>query len=183
MNVIQANARSKFTSADVDFILAVLAPQQDASQSLVALFSDEVSRDLILDNEALFHVLLDKPDVTNVSPHFYFYVLVRHVLRKAGIEDREVADYVAEMLATFSSSESVFHARSCPMQSLVDMLAALQEADETGRFNIQSHIANTSLFLSGLFKRHCCRRRRAAPGIDYYEQIGSANFRLAGDHR
>ena len=62
------------------------------------LLADEESRDLILDDEALLHALLERGGCCRVSSHFYFYVLVRNVFRRADIGDRTVADYVAEVL-------------------------------------------------------------------------------------
>ena len=102
MKVIQPNCRVQFTAEDIDFIQAVLGAKAGQGECLVQLLADEECRDLILDDAALFHALLERSGCLRVSSHFYFYVLVRHVLRRAGVEDRAVADYVAEVLAEFS---------------------------------------------------------------------------------
>src|SRR5271170_6762384 len=104
MFVIQPNCRVQFTAEDIDFIRRVLGTTEN-SQALISLLTDVDCRDAILDDEKLFRALLEERSCLRVSAHFYFYVLVRHVLRQAGIDDRTVADYVAELLTQFSRQE------------------------------------------------------------------------------
>jgi len=167
--------------------MKVLGKKEDAA-SLVSLLTDPETRDLILDDEALFHALLEQRGCLSVSSHFYFYILVRHVLRQAGIEDRAVADYVAEMLAEFSREERrrlSVPGQPGPLEYFFDMLAALQSADDHTAFCIRAHIGNHSLFLSGVFPDRIRQRaeRRACPDLEYYEELGRINFRVAGNHR
>ena len=67
----------------------------------------------------------------------------------------------------------------------LEMLAALQTADERTSFSIRAHIGNHSLFLTGVFPRRILQRaeQRGFPGLSYYEGLGRANFRVASDHR
>ena len=187
MKVIQPNCRVQFTAEDIDFIMATLG-KKDGAPSLAALLADLESRDLILDNDALFHALLEQRGCLRVSCHFYFYVLVRHVLRESGLDDRSVADYVAEMLAEFSQTERgrlAVPGQAGLLDYFFEMLAALQTADDHTAFCIRAHIGNHSLFLSGVFPEHIRHRaeRRGAPGLSYYEQLGRANYRAASTHR
>jgi len=143
MNVIQPNCRMQFTAEDVEFLLGVLGPKS-AADSLVKLLADEKARDLILDDEALFRALLEQRGCLRVSTHFYFYVLVRHVFKRSGIEDREVADYVAEVLAEYSRLENtrcVLRGKPEPLDYFFEMVAALQQVDDHTRFFIRTHIA------------------------------------------
>ena len=188
MNVIQPNCRMQFTAEDVEFILGVLAPQSGAAECLVKLLADETARDLILDDESLFRALLEQRRCLRVSTHFYFYVLVRHVFKRSGIENREVADYVAEVLANYSRIENtrcVLGAKPQPLDYFFEMVAALEQADDHTRFFIRTHIGNHSLFLSGIFPGRIRYRaeRKGAPNLKYYEELGRANFRVASDHR
>ncbi len=188
MKVIQPNCRVQFTAEDIDFITRTLHPQGGASESLAKLLTDEDSRDLILDNEALYRALLERHGCLQVSTHFYFYVLVRQVLRRAGIDDRSVADYVAEMLAEFSRTERaqcLVPGQTRALDYFFEMLAALQTADDRTRFLIRAHIGNHSLFLSGVFPERIRFRAeyRGFPDLKYYEDLGRANYRVASDHR
>src|SRR5271165_361690 len=105
MKLIQPNCRVQFTAQDVEFVLKVLGQKLGTADCLIKLLSDEGSRDLILDDETLFHALLEHSGCLPVSSRFYFYVLVRHVFKRSDLTDRSVADYVAEVLAEFSESK------------------------------------------------------------------------------
>lgn len=186
MQVIRPNCRAQFSAEDVDFIVETLGNQR--RECLVDLLKDQETRDLILDDELLFRAVLERPECLRISTHLYFYILVRNVFRGSGLAERELADYVAEVLAEFSRT----HRAQCrtpgqtrPTNYFVNMLAALKTADDITSFFIRAHVGNYSLFLSGVFPDHIRMRseRRGAPGMRYYEEIGSSSFRAASDHR
>jgi hypothetical protein len=188
MNVIQPNCRAQFAAEDIDFILSVLGHKISTADCLIKLLADEETRDLILDDEALFHALLEKRGCLRVTSRFYFYILVRHVFSRSGIQDREVADYVAEVLAEFSRAEKarcVVPGQTNPLDYLFEMLTALRTADDRTSFQIRVHIGNHSLFLAGVFPERirCRAEARGFPDLKYYEGLGRANYRMASDHR
>lgn len=188
MKMIQPNCRVQFTAGDVEFILSVLGPKAGTSETLIKLLADEDTRDLILDDPALLHALLERRDCLRVSTHFYFYVLIRQTFLKADILDRRVADYVAEMLAEFARAERTQCRLPGDTQSLdyfFEMIAALQRADDSTRFLLRMHIGNHSLFLTGVFADRIRYRaeKRGCPGVRYYEDLGRSSFRAASDHR
>jgi hypothetical protein len=188
MKMIQSNCRIQFAAEDVDFILSVLGHKTGNAECLTRLLADEDSRDLILDDEALFHALLERRGCLRVSSRFYFYILVRQVFRRSGIQDRAVADYVAEVLAEFARAERarcVVPGRTTPLDYFFEMLAALQQADERTGFYIRAHIGNYSLFLSGVFPERIRFRAevRGFPDVKYYDALGRTHYRAAGDHR
>ena len=130
MNLIRPNCRDQFSSEDIDFILETLGTADDR-EVLHDLLVDPEMRDLILDQDQLRDAILEHPQFLKISPHLYFYVLVRETLQRAGIDDRELTDYVAEVVADFSSSET--RRKSLPdnvkdSSYLFEMIAALQEA-------------------------------------------------------
>jgi hypothetical protein len=188
MKMIQPNCRVQFAAEDVDFILSVLGGRLGDAACLVQLLADESSRDVILDDEALFHALLERRGCLRVSSRFYFYILVRHVFRRSGIDDRAVADYVAEVLADFARAERarcVVPGGPTPLDYFFEMLAALQTADARTSFFIRAHIGNYSLFLSGVFPERIRFRAEARgfPGVKYYDALGRTHYRAASDHR
>ena len=70
------------------------------------------------------------------------------------MEQRAVADYVAEVLAEFAQSERARCVVPGHLNSLdyfFEMLSALNEADDRTSFFIRAHIGNFSLFFSGVF--------------------------------
>jgi hypothetical protein len=188
MNIIKPNCRVQFAAQDIEFILSVLGGKLDTSKCLVNLLADEDTRDLILDDEALFHALLERGGCLRVSGHFYFYILVRQVFKRAGLADRGVADYVAELLAEFAQAERARCVLPGETQSLdyfFELLAALQTADDHTGFQLRAHIGNYSLFLSGVFPDRIRVRaeRRGFPDLKYYVALGRSHFRAASDHR
>lgn len=188
MSVIQPNCRVQFTAEDIDFIIATLGRGAGDAECLTLLLADEDTRDLILDDERLFRALLEHRGCLPVSARLYFYVMVRQVLRRTGITERAVTDYVAEVLAEFSETErSRLRVPDQPeaLDYLFEMLAALQTADERTCFHIRAHIGNQSLFMSGIFPDRIRARaeRKGFPNLGYYESLGQANFRAASEHR
>ena len=186
--MIQPNCRVQFAAEDIEFVVSVLGTKLGNAECLVKLLADEESRDLILDDEVLFHALLERRGCLRVSTHFYFYVLVRHVFKRSGITDRAVADYVAELLAEFARAERsrcVVPGQPNPLDYFFEMLAALQTADDRTSFQIRVHIGNHSLFLSGVFPERIRFRaeKKGFPNLKYYEAVGRAQFHAAGDHR
>src|SRR5437870_12650320 len=187
MYVTQPNCQVQFTAADLEFIVSALGPRTGSAETLVKLLADEDTRDLILDDEALFQALLERRGCLRVSTQFYFYILVRHVFLGSDIQDRGVADYVAEVLSEFSRTERtrcVVPGQNNPLDYLFEMLTALRTADDRTSFYIRVHIGNHSLFLSGVFPERI-RSRAEARGfsnLKYYEGLGRANYRMASDH-
>lgn len=188
MKLVQPNCRVQFTAEDIDFVLEVLRPKVDSRDGLVQLLADEEARDLILDDEALLHAVLEHRQCLRISTHFYFYILVRHVFLRSGVKERKIADYVAEVLADFSRAERMqlhVNGQERPLDYFFEMLSALQTADDATRFYVRAHIGNHSLFLSGVFPERIRHRAeyRGAPDLSYYEEVGSSSFRAARDHR
>jgi hypothetical protein len=188
MKMIQPNCRVQFAAEDIDFIVSVLGAKLGNAACLVQLLADEESRDLILDDEALFHALLERRGCLRVSTHFYFYVLVRQVFLRSDIKDRAVADYVAELLAEFARAERarcIVSGQPNPLDYFFEMLAALQTADDRTSFQIRVHIGNHSLFLAGVFPERIRFRaeKRGFPTLKYYEALGRTQYHAAGEHR
>jgi hypothetical protein len=188
MKLIQSNCRAQFAAEDIEFILSVLGGKIGTADCLIKLLADQDSRDLILDDEALLHALLERRGCLNVSSRFYFYILVRHALRRSDIQERVVADYVAELLAEFALAERsrcLVQGQPNPLEYFFEMLSALNTADDRTSFYIRVHMGNYSLFLSGVFPSRIRFRseKRGFPDLKYYEEVGRTQFRAASDHR
>lgn len=188
MKVITPNCRVQFTAEDVEFIAGALAKKVNQTECLTSLLADEATRDLLLDDENLLQALLDLRGCLRISSHCYFYILVRHALRRAGIAEREVADYIAEVLTEFSQAERLSFKpspNSPPMDYFFEMVGALKDADDLTRFCLRAHMGNQSLFMTGVFPSRIKHRRetRGFPDLEYYEAIGQSSFREASHHR
>jgi hypothetical protein len=188
MKLIQSNCRAQFAAEDIEFILSVLGGKIGTAECLIKLLADEDSRDLILDDEGLLKALLERRGCLKVSSRFYFYILVRHVFRRSDIQERSVADYVAELLTEFALAERsrcLVPGQPNPLDYFFEMLGALQTADDRTSFYLRVHMGNYSLFLAGVFPDRIRFRaeKRGFPDLKYYEQVGRTQYRVASDHR
>jgi hypothetical protein len=184
--MITANCRARFTAEDFDFVVKTLGKSPRDSVSLADLLTDTDTRDAILDHRKLFDAILSSVSSLSISPQLYFYILTRHVLKKTGIDDRKLSDYIASLLECFSRTarmRSPVDEEGQPIQYLSDMLLALKNASPSQSFLIRAHVGNYSLFITGIFHENVLRRmERGAPDFSFYEGLGRSNYRLVADH-
>ena len=183
--MITANTRVRLTVDDFDFIITVLSVKESDRVTLENLLTDESLRNEILDHELLAKASLESPDRLLISPQLMFYVLCRHVLRHTGASSREVADFVASLLDTFTRTTRIYQAaQGLYTAYLSDMMQALSRASGHEAFLLRSHMANYSLFVSGMFVENLERRQeRGAPDVTFYESVGGTNYLVAADCR
>ncbi len=187
--MIQANCRAQFTADDFSFVVRTLARSQRDAVSLVSLLSDEAERDAILDHELVYRSLVDDGGCLRVSAAFYFYVLTRRVLRQVGVEERALSDYVAAVLLAFSRTSQLQAPHEGPVTArsftyVSDLLAQLAACPPEQAFLLRTHLANYSLFLSGMFAEriNSHAERRGAPGLSFYESVGQSAYLHVAQH-
>ncbi len=183
--MIRANCRERFTAADFDFVVRTLSRSPTDHVSLVDLLSDMETRDSVLDHPRLVDAILGNAGHLRISSQFYFYVLARHVLQRAGMNDRKLCDYIASLLEAFSRASVLRapHTADSVQQYISDMLIALQRVTPEQAFLLRAHVGNYSLFISGIFHENAQRRsRRGGPDVNFYEQVGRANYQLVAAH-
>jgi len=185
--MIKANCRDRFTAADFDFVVRTLGRSESEAISLVTLLTDTEARDAVLDHPKLVHAVLEPSAALSISPQLYFYILIRHVLKETGLNDRTVSDYVASLLENFSQTarmQSPAHGHAGPIQYLSDMLIALRNASPVQTFLIRAHVGNYSLFITGIFHETVQSRwNRGGPDVMFYEEMGRANYKAAAAHQ
>jgi hypothetical protein len=187
--VIQANCRAQFTADDFSFVVRTLAKSQRDAVSLVSLLSDEAERDAILDHDLVYESVVDQAGCLQVSAAFYFYILTRRVLRRVSLEERALTDYVAAVLLAFShinqlraTTENQPTARSFTYVS--DLMTQLSNCSPEQAFIQRAHLANYTLFLSGMFAERVQShaQRRGAPGLNFYEAVGQSSYLCVAQH-
>jgi hypothetical protein len=114
-------------------------------------------------------------------------VLVRHALRNSGLDDRDLADYLAALLIGFGQRDRAWRIDWNDDQRhryLVDILTDLEATAGDRRFKVMVHLGNYALWLTGLFPDYIAARRlrKAGPDVSYYDALGSRGFSLASDH-
>src|SRR5690348_6315491 len=168
--MIQPNCRARFTAEDFNFVVRTLAKSPGNEVSLVELLTDIETRDQILDHGELARAVLEKPGNLTISPQFYFYILARLVLKRSGLDDRALTDYVAAMLEKFSQIRQLrAPVRNLEVHYLSDLLLALKTASSYETFLIRAHVGNYALFISGIFYENIeSRSQRGAPSCLFY---------------
>lgn len=178
-------SRDRFTRSDFDFMTAVLAPA-DKRQHLAKLWDDPEALREMLDLKEVLRGLLDSPSALQVSPAFYFYVLVRHAFLQANLPDPDLADYVAGLMA-----KRVCTNAHDPLQDIAhgfthaaDFIAIISSAHGRMRFHLQVAAGNQFLVLTGLYPAFLQSRseRRGAPDLAFYESFARQAFRGAADN-
>jgi hypothetical protein len=182
--MIQANCRTQLTSNDFRFLIETLTRKSTDAASLESLLRDPSGLDELLDSDRVLDAILNHRACLPISPHLYFYVIARRILRNAGIQERAVADYLGAMLAEFSHLDRLTSRPDGQFEYISDLLAIISEARAEETFVVRAHIGNYTLFVTGVFPQHLQHRARykGAPDLEFYEGVGSQSFRLLSDH-
>lgn len=185
--MITPTSRVRLTAGDFDFIVQALAMKESDRVSLETLLLDSETRDEILDHSALADAILQSPERLTISQHLFFYVMCRRVLKDTAVSSREASDFVASLLEAFSRMTHLRDPENTGQRHsmyLTDMMELLAKAGDREAFLLRSHMANYSLFVSGMFVENLeARTRRGAPDISFYEGMGGMNYRVAAEYR
>lgn len=187
--MIRDNCRDKFTHEDLTFIAETLARDGSNKTALHDLLTDADSRDRILDDPQLFHTIVQATGFSKISPYLYFYILTRRSFLENDIDDRNVTDYVACLLAEFcylSRVHTISKQHTKSYHYLTDMMLDFVDARSHEAFLIRSHLGNYALFMTGVFPDWIYNKAtygRRAPGFEYYERMGSSSYRWASKHQ
>ncbi|MFD0895265.1 hypothetical protein KBB96_00100 [Luteolibacter ambystomatis] len=179
------SSRDRFSASDFAFLGEVLAPAETRSH-LSGLWDDPEALREMLDLKQVFRAVLDSPSALQVSPAFYFYVMVRHVFLQAGLTDPALANYVAGVLAERVGAEpgDVLKDAARGITHAADFLSILETSSGRLRFHLQLAAGNQFLVLTGMypaFLRHRAERR-GAPDVEFYEAFACRAFRGAADN-
>jgi hypothetical protein len=177
--------RASFGPREVEFLLALLL---EGTRRGRRHWEGELAvegLDSLLDRHETFAAVTESRSVEATSPKLAFYVMVRHTLREAGLDDPNIADYIAALLIEFTAQGRAYRIARHDDKSyryLVDLVSDLEgEGSERRQFLLRAHIGNYALWLSGLFPDHVIARvyRKGAPSLDYYEDLGATGYLTA----
>jgi hypothetical protein len=181
--MIVPNIRHSFGRADAAFLVWLLARDAEAERDRLEARLREDGFDAILDDPRTLNAVLAGREFSSASPQLVFYLLVRHALLEESIDDVVLADYLTALLVNFGQSGRATNPtdESLSFHHLVDLVAAGDSSSGTRAFMLRVHLGEYALWLSGLFPDHITARvqRRGAPGMRYFEELGSTGYRLA----
>jgi hypothetical protein len=172
------------TPEDLAFLTETLAAGDRRRAPLRSLARDPDALDRLLDSPLLFERLLEAPRFLDVSPYFFYYVVVRRAFLDHGIGDRRVADYVGALL-----SHHVVRVETGAERAgiyLVDLVHAIGEARTSEHaFSLQTEVGDRALYLAGIFPDriyHRHRYGRRPVDLDWYEDMGRRYYAAAARH-
>jgi len=174
----------RFEERDFLFLASVITgDQSDRAFRRFVLEREELL--LVLDDERVLRAILDFCTVLNVSPWFYFYVLVRHSLKRSSLEEVALAEYLGAVLAERVPVGPFDALKGIPSGFVhsVDFLAILDQATGETRYELLVAAGNQFLVLTGIFPDYIRQReeRYGAPGLAYYEGFARSSFHQASD--
>lgn len=186
--MITGNIRASLTRNDAQLALHLIGRESTAELEAAEDALREEGIDALLDDPRLLDALLESRVGMHTSLRLFCYVAVRQALRRAGEDDRALADYVAAILVHFAMRDRATRIAMSDDQTYDSLHALLDEVDapDTRRsFLVRQHLGNYALWLSGLYPDYIEHRRwrRGGPDLGYYEDMGRRGFQLAADHR
>lgn len=185
--MIVADTRGNLDQSDLRLVLLLLAQgSAQARERWQARLAAE-GPDPLLDAPELAERLLAVRTLLAPSEALFLYVMVRHALRSEGVDDAELADYIAALLLAFGQRDRAWRVDwndDHRHRYLVDILADLAASDGDRRFRVMAHLGNYALWLAGVFPDYVAARqlRRGGPGLSYYDGLGRRGFALAAEH-
>lgn len=183
--MIAASCRARITRQDLTFLTDALASGERERAPLASLARDPDALDRLLDSPLLFERLLEAPRLLDVSPYFFYYVVVRRAFLDHGIDDRRVADYVGALLSDHVRREAGGGGERGGVY-LVDLVRSVAEARTSEHaFSLQTAVGDRALYLAGIFPDwiyHRHRYGRRPVDLDYYEDMGRRYYAAAARH-
>lgn len=186
--MIRANTRGRLTTADLQLVILLLSRGSAQKRAYIERRLASEGPDSLLDAPELLERLLTVRTMLVPSEALFFYVMIRNALRRAGVDDRDLADYLAALLLDFGQRDRAWRVDWNDDQRhryLVDILADLEATGGARRFKVMLHLGNYALWLAGIFPDYIAARhlRKGGPDVTYYDALGRRGFGLASDHQ
>src|SRR5256885_12303952 len=105
LGMILANVRGRLRIQDFRLVALALARGDAGRRARYERVLLEQGPDPLLDEPGLLEALLAVRTLAVPSPPLFAYVAVRHTLRAAAVDDRELADYLAALLLEFGDHD------------------------------------------------------------------------------
>lgn len=183
VTMVKPQIRASLQWTDVERLLGAVAADHPRAVSGLREDLEREGVDALLDAPEVIHVVLHTPvqSMFDIPLATFLYVAVRAELRSVDLDDIELADYVASLLLQFvktGSAESLEEASDRKFHYLVDMIEALdrvQKSDPALAYRIRIHMAEFTLWNTGIFHEHI-RSRQGASGLRYYESMGRHSY-------
>ena len=148
--MIRANTRGRLTAADLQLVILLLSRGSAHRRAYLERRLAAEGPDPLLDSPELLERLLTVRTMLVPSEALFYFVVVRHALSRAGVDDRDLADYLAALLLEFGQRDRAWRIDWNDDQRhryLVDVLVDLESSTGDRRFRVMLHLGNYALWL------------------------------------
>jgi hypothetical protein len=115
-------------------------------------------------------------------------LLYKHLIQVARLDDREISEYVGDLLVNFTHVDNLYRLRNSKgrrLEGVAEMLIASNPLLEGRSFEyereVRKHIGDYTLFLAGLFPEYVARLNRKPFRLDSlidYLKAGKESYRV-----
>jgi hypothetical protein len=172
--MILANTRGQLKPRDLELVVLLLSRGSAAHRASLERRLEREGPDPLLDQPELAERLLAVRSVLLPSEVLFFYVVVRRTLLAAGLDDRDIADYLAALLLEFGRRDRATrvdwhddHAH----RYLVDILTDLEASQGERRFRVMLHRSISRPAACAMAGRICSTTTRSADGATRWPRI------------
>lgn len=185
--MIRADLRSRLTAEDLQLVVVLLSGGSAGRRAAIERRLEAEGPDALLDHPDLPDRMLSIRTIVVPSERLFVYVFLRHALLRAGVDDRDLADYMAALILDFGRRDRAWRVDwndDARHGYLVDILADLEASNGERRFKVMAHLGNYAIWLAGLFPDYIAARqlRNGGPDLSYYDTLGRRGFGMASDH-
>lgn len=188
MKVATSEYRIFLSQMDREFIMTLLDPEQVHWNHLEKLLIEPDILTQLLDDPRIHQCVLSRGPALEISPHLYFYLVLRHEFQKVQLHNALIAEYVSWALAEFSLKHPTGKRGGISPDSTilhaVDYVELVRSVGAYQKFLLELWAGNYYLIWSGIFHDHLARRERryGAPGVRFYQKLGWSSFHCAQKH-
>ncbi len=186
MLVVFPTMECLLSDSDRDFIVSILGTSAQQRSGLERVLADPEAIDIILDNCSLQEAQVARVHQVQAISPLDFYVLVRPALLRAGLEDRDLARYVAALLSSYAYAErtpNTLPQHTFDVQHLRKLVQSLRTTNLEGRFMVYSYLGNYALLMGGLFPERLPPPTDGRDSIAYCDHLGASSYASAAAQR
>ena len=143
----------RFTTKDIDFIHWVFGQELVSQEDLYYILDNQHLRQPLLDSRYLFEAITSVDTVPQVSPYFYYYILVRQLMLESGLEDPRLTEKAArsleEMARMHKSVEGRNSEEATENHPTFKMVVVCEDLKDRRKVYIRAHLGLFGMIFEG----------------------------------
>lgn len=145
--------KERFTTNDIDFIHWVFGKELVSQDDLYYILDNQHLRQPLLDSRYLFDAITSVDPVSQVSPYFYYYILVRQVMLESGLEDPRLTEKAALSLEEMARMQKLSDGRNseedAEIHPTLKMIVVCEDLEDRRKVYIRAHLGIFGMVFEG----------------------------------